>query len=335
MRKITRPLAFFTALVSVAALLLSVTPLAFAIGEGQIEGGDIYRIRNITKNTGFSNTQTADRCNEVQYKIRLHNPGPGIVSGVNVRVNLPQTASTVNVSTATISGQNMQPSTTTATATLNISTAETVSYISGSTQLLDTNSNVLQNLPDGIIGGGVTVGTVGVSIQEIRFVQFRANIGCPPPPPVVSSGVCSLLTLDVVNQREREVRATLAGQTDNATITAYRIDFGDGTVKNEATATHKYARDGTYTVTGTVTIRLADGSVVERTATSCQRQITFKPDEPPVVPPVTPPTTPPVTPASVTKLPDTGPGDITAIFLVVSSLGSIGYYVVSRRFFGV
>lgn len=175
-KKIATALTAFTALF---VLVLSNT--AGAMGEGQIAGGDIYRVKNVTKNTDFSDTAFADKCETVQYKVRMHNGGPGIVTNVNVKATLPSNASTTNISTVTITGQNAQPSTVTDTATLKLSSALEVSYISGSTQLLDTYSHVISNLPDGILNGGVNIGNVGVSLNEIKFVQFKAKVECPKP----------------------------------------------------------------------------------------------------------------------------------------------------------
>ena len=315
-----------------AALTVSVLFIgsASAIGEGQIEGGDIYRIKNLTKNSAFAKIQTADKCETLQYKVRLHNPGPGVLSQVNVKVSLPGGASTSHSSTATITSQNAQPATTTATATLNLSTSQEISYESGSTQLLDTNSNILRSLPDGITGGGVSVGEVKVSINEIRFVQFKVKVKCPPVKPVESLGSCKLLDLTVTSQKEREVRADLEGETTNATIVSYRISFGDGAVVNQQSATHTYAQSGTYTVRGHVTIELDDGTIEEKTSDSCVKKVTFEKERPPkVVPPPVPPSVPPSIPPTV--LPETGVGGIAAIFSAVTSISTAAYYVFARR----
>ena len=165
-----------------AITVLSLSGVVSAMGEGQIEGGDIYKIKNVSKNTAFSDPASADKCETVQYKVRMHNPGPGVVNNVNVKATLPANVASQNVSTVTITAQNAQPSTRSDTATLNISTPQKVEYISGSTQLLDTLSNPISALPDGIIGSGVNIGNVGVSLNEIKFVQFKAKVDCPKPP---------------------------------------------------------------------------------------------------------------------------------------------------------
>lgn len=322
--------------------VFTITLLVFgsvsAIGEGQIEAGDIYRIKNLTKNSAFASTQTADKCDDLLYKIRLHNPGPGVVNNVNVRVTLPSASAAVHPTTATITSQNAQPAVITANATLSLSSVEAISYVNGSTQLLDTNSTVIGALPDGITAGGVNIGEIGVSILQIKFIQFKVKVGCPTPPPPESKGVCKELSLTVTDKKRREVRASVTGETVNATITAYRITFGDGTSVNEQSASHRYAQDGTYAVTGYVTVRYANNTTEEKTSKSCMSEVTFKKDKPPVVPPSVPPSTPPVPPAtpvvSPTALPETGAGGMVAIFSSVTSVSSLVYYLFSRRNIG-
>lgn len=175
-KKIASALSGLTAL-----FVLTLGNTAGAMGEGQIASGDIYRIKNVTQNSEFSDPASAGKCETVQYKVRMHNGGPGVVNNVKVKATLPASASTTNVSTVTITGQNAQPSTVSDTATLKLSSSLKVEYISGSTQLLDTYSHVISNLPDGILGAGVNIGDVKVSLNEIKFVQFKAKTECPKP----------------------------------------------------------------------------------------------------------------------------------------------------------
>lgn len=170
------------AAIVVPAVMIA-TP-AIAASEGQIEGGNIYRVKNVTQNIDFTNPVNATSCDTVQYRVRIHNPGPGALSAVNVKATLPAGAATTNTSTVTISAVNADPASTSATATVNLSSALSIGYLGGSTQLLDQNGNFISNLPDGITAGGVNIGNVGVSTQEKRFVQFAAKVNCPSTPPV-------------------------------------------------------------------------------------------------------------------------------------------------------
>ena len=167
----------------VASAALVATPV-LAANQGQIEGGDIYRVKNITQNRDFSDPQTAKACDTLQYKVRIHNPGPGALSQVNVKATLPSNAATSNTSTVTVSSQSADPSSTSDNAVVNFTSgAQSETYVSGSTQLLDANGNVIQNLSDGITAGGVNIGNVGVSIEQKRFVQFKAQVNCPTEQP--------------------------------------------------------------------------------------------------------------------------------------------------------
>lgn len=157
--------------------------VVYAEGEGQIEGGNIYRVRNVTKGGDFTDPANAEACDTVQYKVRIHNPGPGALSQVNVKATLPSGAASSHTSTVTVSSQNADPSSTSDTALVNLSSSQSISYINGSTELLNPSGGVISGLPDGITQGGVNIGNVGVSIEQLRFVQFKAKISCPEQPP--------------------------------------------------------------------------------------------------------------------------------------------------------
>jgi uncharacterized repeat protein (TIGR01451 family) len=281
-KSLTRLSLLSVGLAGLVATITVFSGLASAVAAGQIEGGNIYRVRNVTKNTDFTDPATADKCETVQYRVRLHNPGPDPVTNVNVKASLQTAAATSHSSSVTVTGDNLNPATTTDTATLNLSASLGLSYVPGSTELLDNNAGVINGLPDTIFTSGVNVGSVGVSTQQIRYVQFKAVVECPQSPPP-STGVCKLLKVTISNKEQREVTASLSGETNNAQITAYRIDFGDSTVVNEQNATHRYANDGTYNIVGSVQVKYADGRTEFVTADSCKNTVTFKKEQPPVV----------------------------------------------------
>lgn len=342
---------FATALAVLSGILIfTMSGTTRAVGEGQIAGGDIYRLRNVTKNGGYMDPSAADKCETIQYKIRLHNPGPGEVKNVNVRVNFPAGATTQHVSTATISAQNSQPASVSDTATLNLSSSLRVSYISGSTQLLDTLSNPIGNLPDGITGSGINIGTVGVSLKEIKFVQFKAKTECketPPPPQPQKDFKCK--ALNATRASRTEYRFTAVAEVKNVTINSYRFtatNQNDQTVDTETVntsatqANYTFREDtpGTYTIT--VVVNTSHGSTKPQ---ECMKQITIEKEGDKPKPPVTPQGPPPAqpqppeaapssAPASVTVLPETGPADTVATVLMVAATSSTVYYLASRRF---
>lgn len=172
-----------SAATAVIVPVVGLTGVATAAAVGQIEGGDIYRVRNLTKNTAFTDPASADLCETVQFRVRIHNPGPDTLNNVKVKATLDAGEATSHSSKVTITADNANPSTTTDTAGVKLSKAGTLSYVAGSTELLDANSSKLNNLPDGIIsnGVGVNIGDVGVSTQQKRLVQFQAKVNCPTP----------------------------------------------------------------------------------------------------------------------------------------------------------
>lgn len=168
---------------AVVVPVVGLTGVASATAVGQIEGGDIYRVRNVTKNTDFTDPVNADLCETVQFKVRIHNPGPDSLNNVNVKATLDSGKSKTHSSKVTITASNANPSSTTDTAGVNLSKAGSLNYISGSTELLDAHSSKLKDLPDGILNSGVNIGSVGVSTEQKRYVQFEAKSNCPPPKP--------------------------------------------------------------------------------------------------------------------------------------------------------
>ncbi len=139
------------------------------------------------------------------------------------------------------------------------------------------------------------------------------DCGTKPPPP--STGACSSLDVAFVNKENRTVSAKVNGTGTN--IIGYKIVWGDGTSDNAQTKNHKYGTEkDTFTITGMVQVKQADGSTVWKDGRQCQRVVNFKTKT------ITPPTvttvstsTPTATPSSTTtELTNTGAGDAIGMF---------------------
>lgn len=304
---------------SVSALAIMFVPATAFATAGQVEGGDIYRVRNVTKNGAFTEPATAAKCETVQFKVRIHNPGPEALSGVSAKATLPTTAGTFHSSTMTITAANGNPATTSDQTGVQLSESLKLSYVAGSTQLLDANGAFMSTLADGIVGSGVNIpGGVGVSIQQKRFVQFNAKVECPKAPQPKPAASCKAMSATVIGDAKKlPVKVnfnTTVTLVDGATVSKYVYNFGDGATLESATpaVSHSYTKFGTFNATVTVKT-----SVGDRTATACAATITLKEDV--VVPPVTP------------ELPNTGVGSMLGLFAGVSSLGAAAHYVVSAR----
>jgi len=166
-----------------AATALVATPVAAATA-GQITGGDNYLVRNVTTNGQFTDPAQAAPCQEVQFKVRIHNVGPDPIDNVNVKATLSNGVATSQSSQVTVSSVDSNPNTRTDTAGVTLSSPQSISYVTGTTELLDANSSKLSTLPDTIFTSGVNIGAVGVSTQQKRYVQFKAKVNCDTPTPV-------------------------------------------------------------------------------------------------------------------------------------------------------
>ena len=109
-----------------------------------------------------------------------------------------------------------------------------------------------------------------IVVYEVKVVEI------PTPPPVVSTGVCKAPAV-IVNNNKREATVTVNSSTKNATVVGYEIDWGDGTAKSTSkTATHQYAKDGSYTIVTRVQIKFADGTTKWVNGSDCNYTITIK-----------------------------------------------------------
>jgi hypothetical protein len=338
-KKLATMLALLS-IMTVAAIPMVAADQSQQTSEGQIGGGNIYFIKNETQNTAYGATTNANACDELRYKVYLYNPGPSFLSSVNIQATLSSRVATSNTSTVTTNSVNAFPTTTSASATVNLSSAQSVSYESGTTQLLDINNNLIKDLPDGITQGGINIGDLAASGTE--FVQFDAKVNCPPPPTPpqppkppkpTPTYACTVLGLAADVNRTVKISTFAATQTNGAVFKDAVIDWGDNstplTTNNVVGQTHQYTADGTYTVTATAHFT-ANGQDVTAGGPQCQQKVTFSSTTPPAV---TPPTvTPAATPAAPTALVNTGPGSVIGLFGAATAIATFGYrWMLSRR----
>src|SRR5512146_2060589 len=103
MRKVSTLAAGFA-----ATLVLVFSGAAFATDQnpGQIEQGDIYRVKNITTNSSFADNITAACGNTVQFRVRIHNGGPATLTNVRVAATLNGASSTSHGSQVSLTADN-------------------------------------------------------------------------------------------------------------------------------------------------------------------------------------------------------------------------------------
>jgi hypothetical protein len=315
MKSLSKLVAIASGLTVLALAAFSVSPV-LADSPGQIEGGNIFQIQNLTQKSSFANPATANACDELEYSVQLANVGYGNLSNVTVSVNLPTTSGTSNAATMTASGQTggtPATSTITATATVNISSAQTVSYVNGSTQLLDEKGNLIENLPEGVTTqSGVNIGTLVGS--AIEYVNFKAQVSCPAP----AQPVYTCNQLSVTEPAAKQIQASVQYTAQNgATFKSVTYNFGDNstplTTTNTSTS-YTYTNYGSYNVTATVAFNV-NGASQTATSTNCAKAVSF-----------TAPTTP--TPPTLVN---TGPGDVIGLFGLTTVAGTVAHRLFGRR----
>lgn len=197
-------------LLSVAAIATSVfvaaTP-ALATYAAQIEQGDIYWAKNVTKGGKFVDPASATCGDTVQFRVRVHNLGPDVAKSVNVKATLPSAVAASHSSTVTITPTNGQPASISDTAGVNLDKAGKLAYVAGSTELLDANGAKMSTLGESIFTSGVNIGDVNISIQNKRFVQFSVKVECDTPQPVKIQ-VCELSSKNIITIDEKDFDAS-------------------------------------------------------------------------------------------------------------------------------
>lgn len=178
--------------------------------------------------------------------------------------------------------------------------------------LADSAVNSTTKLGSPIFGSGDQWGCWNYRIVVVYQVAVQKK-----PTPKASTGVC---TAPNVTADNRTVKVTVNGSTQNATIVAYEIDFGDGTTSPNQTASHTYAKSVTKAnIVTRVKVKFANGTTKWVSADDCNHPLTFA---------TTPPTTPKVPPV----LPNTGAGDLIGLFAAVTTAGAVAYrFFLSRR----
>ena len=274
--RILRLISKHMLIVSFLALagVIGYVSLSTADGTGQIEGGNIYLIKNLTQNSSYSNPASANACDELEYSVRLHNSGFTAVNNINVTATLPTGASTSNTSDMTATYTGGVVASTSASATVNISSAQSLSYENGTAKLFDDKGNVLQTLPDTINSSGVNVGNLDGSTTE--FLNFKVKISCPTPTPPVFS--CDSLSASAGDNRTATITAFNVTAKNGATFTKADINWGDGNTDSGLTSvvgkTHQYSADGTFEIAATAHFTV-NGQDVTADGANCMATVKF------------------------------------------------------------
>jgi hypothetical protein len=272
-------------------------------------------------------------------RVYIHNNANPNAIGVaaatarNTRMNvlLPSNTKTSSFAATTISADNASPVTISDTVDFNGARPFKVTFdkshpVQVTYRPNGTGNFVTNNLPSAqFVGDNIVRANFGDwkgCFEYAALVTMTVKVQMEDTPPPVSY-TCDLLDLTVGDNRTVKLTEFDTSTTGGATFNRAVIDWGDNstplTTDTVVGKTHKYAKDGTYTVTATPHFTV-NGEDVTATSAACSKKVTFESGKPPKV-----------THKPPTQLVNAGPGEVAGLFAGVTGAGAAAYNWVLRR----
>jgi len=233
-----------------------------------------------------------------------------------------------------------------------------MTLVPGTTMLYNsTNPSGVKITSDNITNGGIVIGNynpgAGAYVTfEVKVpaesalacgaTEFR-NVGVAKPEniseyyntaitkvaktcegtPETPKYTCDLLTVNKLGGRKIEAKVDYTA-SNGASLKAVTYDFGDNSTPlttDKTSAKYTYAKDGDYNVSATLLFSV-DGKDKTVSSNSCAKPVSF-----------TTPTTPetPVKPVAPSELPNTGAGNVIALFASASVAGAVAHRLFLAR----
>lgn len=268
---------------------------------------------------------------KIQMRVYVHNgadrngnndgAGPSVAHDTSVKVNIPTNQSATFAPSASISASNAATVNDTVAINCNGKSVK-LKYVAGSAQQFSQGTGVV-GLSDSIVTTGAPIrshdkpGDVYGCWDERVYVVLTVVVEEVVEPPVLK---CIIETGKfTVENQTRKVTLAITATATNATVTGYRIDWGDrSTPSTKQSDVHTYASTiGSATITASFTARLADGTTQTVGGADCIKQVNF-----------TSTPTPPTPPTPQPVLPATGAASMVGIFGVSVLAGTLAF----RRF---
>src|SRR6185312_2701525 len=141
-------------------------------------------IADLTRGSQFHDPLRASPCDELEYRARLYNPGPGNLTLVRVAADINTIRRyTTMIPTIVVYTPDGAISETAFQSRIVVPVAQTQEYVAESTQILDNAGRVARTsagkqLADGVTasGNGISIGTVNVGVTE--YFAFRTRLSC-------------------------------------------------------------------------------------------------------------------------------------------------------------
>ena len=303
---------------------------------------DFVRVSQVGANNYSNNVEACTNGQEVTVRVYIHNgsepefngtnnDGPGVAKNTRLAIDVAKTTNPGTI-TGKITSSNAANGSISDTATVTCNgKLMDLAYVPESAVIKSAAQNYV-GLSDNVFAAdGTPIGYSGQDGQfpgcweYVTYVFAKVKVTEREEPPVVpSDAICKIEdgAFAVIDQKKRTVRVSVGAQLTNATVTGYRINWGDGSTSDKQSDTHTYAKDGDYTIRGSVSVKLHDGTTKTVGGSGCVVQVKFEGEKPPVV---VPPTTPP------TELPRTGSAGIFGIFAATSLIGAVFHKLYAAR----
>lgn len=297
---------------------------------------DVISVNKLVRHQGedanaWKTTANAKPGDNLEYMIKFKNEGNTQLNNVMVGDNMPKYNSYVSGSTMLRNGANPNGVAIT-NDNLTKGGVNVGNYLPGAVGYVWFKVKLDPVTAYEKCGGNYDVRNVGIVQAQgmdryYNTAQVLINVECKDQPKTPTYS-CDLLQAKTVSGRQVKFTTT-ASANGGATIKRYIYNFGDGTEvlkTDQASVDHTYAKDGQYASRVQVEVDV-NGQTKIAESDKCAAAVSF----------TTPPTTPPTTPGqpgvgTTTSLPNTGAGDVVAIFLAVTVSSTVAYAVVIRRF---
>lgn len=284
------------------------------------------------KQTDGTKVDTIEQCSgEVTLWFYVHNNSPdqnndnpatagtldgvGVAKNTRVKVSIPTDTSNDHTITGKISADNARATVTDTTSITCAGKKVKLEYVS--------TDPVFTTAPGGYTLKGSIVDPNGAQLGYNGGVfpgcwNYRAwitlKVRIVPEQPQVQNLSCTNAVLTYVDRAKRTVKVTVNGSaTNGASINGYSINFGDGTVVNQQTATHTYAKDGNFTIVTRV-LGTLNGESTDVTSQGCTKVASFSTTTPPP------------------EIPNTGAGSTAALFIgaVVAGIAAYRFWIIRK-----
>lgn len=141
-------------------------------------------LADVTQDSEFLNPLRAEPCDELEYRARLYNPGPGSLTNVRIAADINTiTRYTRMIPTIVVYTPDGMIPETAFQPRIVVPVAQTQEYVVQSTQILDSAGHVVRTsagkqLADEIAASdyGISIGSVDVGVTE--YIAFRTRLSC-------------------------------------------------------------------------------------------------------------------------------------------------------------